>query len=328
MRGAAGEQRAAAGCERGARCCRWGSPAAFPFRHRFFQRLSCRKIPGPGRSGSRAPQAEPKAPWVLLSSLPRLVREFVAQNNTSQIKHVIQILSQEFALSQHPHSRKGGLIGLAACSIALGKVGAGGGCFAACGGRAGERPGGTGALSGQDRPSARGSGASAHPRSAAAGLGSAGWALISVKGAEERSLSLCPPSPTQAAPAAQAEPLRSEGKVWAQGRQSRGQGKRRCEVSSCVSLSRQLGRCLTCRARGRLSPLLEVSCRRPLHGKSAGPCPSEEPSPGSAGSRLRGAADSPQGWAGKAPAGEGVGWVRSEGSARASSGFGKSPSCV
>ncbi|KAK2496942.1 hypothetical protein MC885_002907 [Smutsia gigantea] len=51
----------------------------------------------------------------------RLVREFVAQNNTVQIKHVIQTLSQEFALSQHPHSRKGGLIGLAACSIALGK---------------------------------------------------------------------------------------------------------------------------------------------------------------------------------------------------------------
>ncbi|TRY54537.1 hypothetical protein DNTS_033403 [Danionella cerebrum] len=36
-------------------------------------------------------------------------------------KHVIQILATEFALSQHPHSRKGGLIGLAACSIALGK---------------------------------------------------------------------------------------------------------------------------------------------------------------------------------------------------------------
>ncbi|TKC35313.1 hypothetical protein EI555_019839, partial [Monodon monoceros] len=50
-----------------------------------------------------------------------MVREFVAQNNTVQIKHVIQTLSQEFALSQHPHSRKGGLIGLAACSIALGK---------------------------------------------------------------------------------------------------------------------------------------------------------------------------------------------------------------
>uniref|UniRef100_UPI00398E6C95 protein VAC14 homolog isoform X2 n=1 Tax=Pristiophorus japonicus TaxID=55135 RepID=UPI00398E6C95 len=53
--------------------------------------------------------------------IEKLVREFVAQNNIGQIKHVIQILSQEFALSQHPHSRKGGLIGLAACSIALGK---------------------------------------------------------------------------------------------------------------------------------------------------------------------------------------------------------------
>uniref|UniRef100_A0A4W3IR86 Protein VAC14 homolog n=1 Tax=Callorhinchus milii TaxID=7868 RepID=A0A4W3IR86_CALMI len=55
------------------------------------------------------------------SSPTKLVREFVAQNNIGQIKHVIQVLSQEFALSQHPHSRKGGLIGLAACSIALGK---------------------------------------------------------------------------------------------------------------------------------------------------------------------------------------------------------------
>lgn len=54
--------------------------------------------------------------------IEKLVRDFVAQNNTMQIKHVIQTLSQEFALSQHPHSRKGGLIGLAACSIALGKV--------------------------------------------------------------------------------------------------------------------------------------------------------------------------------------------------------------
>ncbi|XP_044290050.1 protein VAC14 homolog isoform X2 [Varanus komodoensis] len=53
--------------------------------------------------------------------IEKLVREFVAQNSTAQIQHVIQILSQEFALSQHPHSRKGGLIGLAACSIALGK---------------------------------------------------------------------------------------------------------------------------------------------------------------------------------------------------------------
>ncbi|KAK6477104.1 protein VAC14-like protein [Huso huso] len=53
--------------------------------------------------------------------IEKLVREFVAQNNSTQIKHVIQTLAMEFALSQHPHSRKGGLIGLAACSIALGK---------------------------------------------------------------------------------------------------------------------------------------------------------------------------------------------------------------
>ncbi|XP_063168787.1 protein VAC14 homolog isoform X2 [Candoia aspera] len=53
--------------------------------------------------------------------IEKLVREFVAQNSVAQIKHVIQTLSLEFALSQHPHSRKGGLIGLAACSIALGK---------------------------------------------------------------------------------------------------------------------------------------------------------------------------------------------------------------
>lgn len=53
--------------------------------------------------------------------IEKLVREFVAQNNSTQIRHVIQILASEFALSQHPHSRKGGLIGLAACSIALGK---------------------------------------------------------------------------------------------------------------------------------------------------------------------------------------------------------------
>ncbi|KAL0968548.1 hypothetical protein UPYG_G00268270 [Umbra pygmaea] len=53
--------------------------------------------------------------------IEKLVREFVAQNNSTQIRHVIQVLASEFALSQHPHSRKGGLIGLAACSIALGK---------------------------------------------------------------------------------------------------------------------------------------------------------------------------------------------------------------
>ncbi|KAG7258463.1 hypothetical protein CRUP_015480 [Coryphaenoides rupestris] len=53
--------------------------------------------------------------------IEKLVREFVAQNHSAQIRLVIRVLASEFALSQHPHSRKGGLIGLAACSIALGK---------------------------------------------------------------------------------------------------------------------------------------------------------------------------------------------------------------
>lgn len=85
---------------------------------------------GPGGLGPAGGEAGPDS---ALSSC-RLVREFVAQNSAAQIKHVIQTLSVEFALSQHPHSRKGGLIGLAACSIALGKVGAAG---PEAGGRAG-----------------------------------------------------------------------------------------------------------------------------------------------------------------------------------------------
>lgn len=43
-------------------------------------------------------------------------------NNTIQIKKLLRVLSQEFAMSQNPHTRKGGLIGLAAMAIALGKV--------------------------------------------------------------------------------------------------------------------------------------------------------------------------------------------------------------
>uniref|UniRef100_A0A8C4R4P9 Protein VAC14 homolog n=1 Tax=Eptatretus burgeri TaxID=7764 RepID=A0A8C4R4P9_EPTBU len=54
--------------------------------------------------------------------IEKLVREFVSQNNAPLVKCLIQVLSQEFALSLQPHSRKGGLIGLAACAIGLGKV--------------------------------------------------------------------------------------------------------------------------------------------------------------------------------------------------------------
>lgn len=51
-----------------------------------------------------------------------MVKEFAAVNNTGQIKKLLKVLGQDFSLSQNPHSRKGGLIGLAAIAIALGKV--------------------------------------------------------------------------------------------------------------------------------------------------------------------------------------------------------------
>lgn len=50
-----------------------------------------------------------------------MVKDFAARNDTIQIKKILRVLGQDFALSQNPHSRKGGLIGLAAVAIALGK---------------------------------------------------------------------------------------------------------------------------------------------------------------------------------------------------------------
>ena len=52
----------------------------------------------------------------------RLVKEFQSNNEIKQIRKLITILTDEFAVSHNPHSRKGGLIGLAATAIALGKV--------------------------------------------------------------------------------------------------------------------------------------------------------------------------------------------------------------
>lgn len=43
-------------------------------------------------------------------------------NNVSQIKRILKVLGQNFAASHNVHARKGGLIGLAAVAIALGKV--------------------------------------------------------------------------------------------------------------------------------------------------------------------------------------------------------------
>ncbi|XP_056637981.1 protein VAC14 homolog isoform X1 [Diorhabda sublineata] len=53
--------------------------------------------------------------------IEKMVKEFAAVNNTGQIKKILKVLGQDFSLSQNPHARKGGLIGLAAISIALGK---------------------------------------------------------------------------------------------------------------------------------------------------------------------------------------------------------------
>lgn len=51
-----------------------------------------------------------------------MVTEFNNKNNSAQIKKLIEILSNDFATSRDPNRRKGGLIGLAATSLGLGKV--------------------------------------------------------------------------------------------------------------------------------------------------------------------------------------------------------------
>ena len=51
-----------------------------------------------------------------------MVKEFIANNDVAMIKRLTSVLTTEFSVSHNPHSRKGGLIGLAATAIALGKV--------------------------------------------------------------------------------------------------------------------------------------------------------------------------------------------------------------
>ncbi|GLH02434.1 protein VAC14 homolog [Gryllus bimaculatus] len=53
--------------------------------------------------------------------IEKMVKEFAATNNIIQIKRLLKVLGQDFATSQNPHTRKGGLIGLAAIAVALGK---------------------------------------------------------------------------------------------------------------------------------------------------------------------------------------------------------------
>lgn len=61
-------------------------------------------------------------PLLNLFSVARMVKDFVARNKSQELRQLIKVLGQDFAASQNPNTRKGGLIGLAATAIALGKV--------------------------------------------------------------------------------------------------------------------------------------------------------------------------------------------------------------
>ncbi|CAG0894108.1 unnamed protein product [Cyprideis torosa] len=50
----------------------------------------------------------------------KMVKDFLAVNNTSQIRRLINVLNAEFCQSHNSNNRKGGLIGLASVAIALG----------------------------------------------------------------------------------------------------------------------------------------------------------------------------------------------------------------
>lgn len=51
-----------------------------------------------------------------------MVKEFAAVNNSMQIRRLLKVLGQDFAMSKNPNTKKGGLIGLAAMAVGLGKV--------------------------------------------------------------------------------------------------------------------------------------------------------------------------------------------------------------
>uniref|UniRef100_A0A0A9X6L4 Protein VAC14 homolog n=1 Tax=Lygus hesperus TaxID=30085 RepID=A0A0A9X6L4_LYGHE len=55
------------------------------------------------------------------SEIEKMVKEFAAMNNTVQIRKLLRVLGTEFTMSQNPNFKKGGLMGLAAVAIALGK---------------------------------------------------------------------------------------------------------------------------------------------------------------------------------------------------------------
>lgn len=60
----------------------------------------------------------------LSGSLERIVREASANGEHEKIAKIVHQLCHDYAYAVHqPHARNGGLIGLAAASIALGSVG-------------------------------------------------------------------------------------------------------------------------------------------------------------------------------------------------------------
>jgi len=52
----------------------------------------------------------------------RIIRDYLATGNHQEISKIVKFLSNNYVLSQNQNNKKGGLIGLAACAIALGKV--------------------------------------------------------------------------------------------------------------------------------------------------------------------------------------------------------------
>jgi len=52
----------------------------------------------------------------------RIIRDFLSIGNHTEISRIVKFLSNNYVLSQNQNNKKGGLIGLAACAIALGKV--------------------------------------------------------------------------------------------------------------------------------------------------------------------------------------------------------------
>ncbi len=59
----------------------------------------------------------------MICRLERIVREASANKEYEKIRKIVEQLCHEYAYAVHqPHARNGGLIGLAAASIALGSV--------------------------------------------------------------------------------------------------------------------------------------------------------------------------------------------------------------